>query len=177
MALVASYTHTRALRAQEPPNKCARTPISQSRPLRLGGVSDRVGGQGLARKRPREDPPHLNLRFPIWAMGTRPYGNRRAGREQTGRGVPEGVDFLGGSGPARRPHAPHQRPHSGHHGHSARHARTLDSPAASGCGAAEASGRRSRPCQPQRPLGVGVSWLLRDPRKGCGPTAKGLWEA
>lgn len=80
--------------------------------------------------------------------------------------MPTGGDFLGGSGPARQPDAPHQRPHSGHHGRSAPRARTLHSPAASGDSAAEASGKRSRPSQSQRPAGVEVARRLRDAGRG-----------
>lgn len=84
-------------------------------------------------------------------------------------GVPTGGDFFGGSEPARRPHAPHQRPHSGHHGPSAPRARTLDSLAASGGGAAEASGKRSHPSRPQRPPGVEVARRLGDSGEGRRP--------
>lgn len=92
--------------------------------------------------RPRRDPTPRNSK-------TQPEANPAGGAH--GRG------FLGGSEPAPPPHAPHQRPHSGHHGRSAPRARTLDSPAASGDCAAEASGKRSRPTQPQRPVRVEVA--------------------
>lgn len=111
----------------------------------------RDGRQGLAR--PRESPPRLNLSFSIWATGHLTLRKAKSSSGANQKGVSVGGEFLGASGPAQRPHAPHQRPRSGHHSHSVPYARTLRTPATSGHGAAAASGKRSFACQPQRPLG------------------------
>lgn len=76
-------------------------------------------------------------------------------------GQGEGTDTSGNrpsrypqEGARPKPHAPHHRPHSRHHGRSVPRARTRHSPAASGLGDAQSSGKCSPPRLPQKLLEV-----------------------
>lgn len=132
------------------------TPTLQRRQLRLGETLYSENTKARARATSGITSP-LETQFPqVVHRAPDTTGNE----EQVGskpEGGSAGRTFSGARGPARPPHAPHHRPHWGHHSRWTPRARTVGSPAASVSEAAGASGKCSFPCQPQRPLGVGVS--------------------